>query len=703
MAKKLKIDFSKQEEVSPYLVDLREKKKEIVFSILPTSAFRKFSIVIGIIVFIFSLFFFISTTISQISDLEKELIETTPSDMEIFFQGVDYLKNLKIIEAEEKFNFAERFFSEKIEKIEKTNFLTKIFLKTYPRSKTGLLLLKIFRDSSKIGSFLTQNIEELPSLFELSVNEQKITTQEGGFHQEQKGTLPPEILDFDFLKTTDFLKKKTEKIYLLVDELEKDFSKLNPNYIPKNFQNSFILIRKEIPPLKKEISDFVVLLENLETIAGKNSFKRYLILFQNNNEIRPTGGFLGSFALIDFESGKIKNFEMPAGGTYDLVGGLKVRVAPPKPLLIAYPNWKFHDANWFPDWPASAQKLSWFYERSGGSTVDGVIAINAELISDLLGVIGEISLPQYQKIINQDNFILETQKIIEAERREASKEPKKFLVDLAPVLVKKILEQEPVKLFKIFATISQGLKEKKILLYFFDHKIEKFFAEKNWVGEIKKSPLDYLFVVATNVNGAKTEGVISQKISYRLEINEDGSMIGTLKIKRKHGGVVDDFFTGRKDLSWLRVYLPKGTVFLGGQGATKKEFPEMAKNVSLDDDLKKIEKEIIFDKFSGTRITEEFDKICLGNFLEIGPGEEKEISFKFLLPSKLDFLKGQNSYSLLVQKQPGRNSDFEAEIILPEEKNIVWSYPEDEIKKDGKIIKISSIINRDRFFAFVVE
>lgn len=691
--RKLKIDLLKKREISPHLINLKkEETKKIKFT--PTVyLFKKICLVFFVAIFVVSIGFLIKLSLFQIIELKTKLVEAQLSNLDNFFNGFENLKNFNFEKAGQKFNLAKNDFSQSLEKIEGTNFLTKIFFRIHPRSKLTINLLKIFKDSSEIGEVLAKTGQEIQALIHLpDLTEEK---------EEIKTVLPQEIFTLDFLTIVKTVKEKTVIISKLTKRIEKNLFQIKISSIPPNFQKFFDLIKAETPPLNKTTQDLIVFLENFEKIIAENSFKRYLILFQNNNEIRATGGFLGTYALIDFERGKIKNFEMPAGGTYDLAGWLTVKVAPPSPFFIAQPKWFFHDANWFPHFPTSAEKLIWFLERSGGPTVDGVIVFNAELISDFLEVIGEISLSDYQKIINSKNFILETQKAIEIERREKGK-PKQFLVDLTPILLRKIFSLEPAKLASLSEKIISGFEEKKITLYFNDKTIEKFFQEKNWAGEIKESPFDYLQVVVTNVNGAKTEGVISQKIHYQIEVDIDGSMLTTLTIRRNHQGQKDDFFTGRKDLSWLRVYLPKGTVFLGSQGATKKELAKIKEGMTFDEDLKKIEKEINIDQFSGTRITEEFNKTCFGNFLEISPGEEKEISFKYLLPFKLDLNKKPTPYSLLIQKQPGRKSEVEVEIILPEKRKIIWQHPE-KIRQEDKIIKWEADLETDKFFAFIVE
>lgn len=691
--RKIKLDFLKKEASSPYVIDLRPKeKKEINF--LPTVIiFKRIVVFLAVIVLLFAQFVFIRHTYFQISDLKKGTLLEGEFLLENLFDGFIALEKLDFNSAEKKLIIAEEKFSEKIKKIDQTNLPVKIFLQFHPVAKTGLALLNVLRDSARAGIFLIETAKELPSFLEIK--------KEGKTPTAEKQILPAGIFSVDFLEKIDFLRKKNYQLLSLINRIEKNLSKVEREYIPSYFRSSFELIKKELPLLRKNFDDFIVISKNLEEIVGKRSFKRYLILFQNNNEIRPTGGFLGTYAQIDFVNGQIEKFEMPAGGTYDLAGQLTVRVAPPKPLLIAHPNWQFHDANWFPDWPTAAQKLIWFYERSGGPTVDGVVAINAEVLPEILKVIGEISLPDYEKKLNPENFILEIQKAIEKERKD-EKKPKQILVDLTPIILEKIFSLEPSKFFAMIRILSQSLQEKSILFYFTDESLQEFFQQKNLTGEIKESSFDYLMVNVANVNGAKTEEKISQKIFYKAEVQDDGSILSTLTIKRKHQGVVGEPFFGKKDLSWLRVYLPKGSIFLGTKSVIKNAIPPTGE-IELDKDLTRIEKEIAIDKFSGLRITEEFNKSCFGNFLEVLPGEEKEISFKYLLPLKLDLSKEVTPYSLLVQKQSGRESDFEAEIILPKDKEITWAHPSNEIKKDGQKIKISSIINRDKIFAFVIE
>ena len=129
------------------------------------------------------------------------------------------------------------------------------------------------------------------------------------------------------------------------------------------------------------IDEFLTLYPNL---AGYKEAKTYLVLLQNSNELRPTGGFIGSVGVIKFEDGILSDFRID--DVYTLDGQLKGHVDPPLPIrdLLGQEHWYLRDSNWSPDFKESAIRAAWFYQKEGGESVDGVIAINSPLIVGIL-------------------------------------------------------------------------------------------------------------------------------------------------------------------------------------------------------------------------------------------------------------------------------------------------------------------------------
>ena len=144
-------------------------------------------------------------------------------------------------------------------------------------------------------------------------------------------------------------------------QVDANFSSVREENIPFEYREEFSRMRGALHTLSGNMKDITDLGDGILRIFAKDQLRRYLVVFQNNTELRATGGFIGSFALVDFANGKIKHIEIPTGGPYDLAGSLRETVMSPQPLHIVNPIWQFQDANWFPDFPTSAKKIMWFY------------------------------------------------------------------------------------------------------------------------------------------------------------------------------------------------------------------------------------------------------------------------------------------------------------------------------------------------------
>ena len=409
--------------------------------------------------------------------------------------------------------------------------------------------------------------------------------------------------------------------------------------LPPEHQENFSKVKTALPELEKGLGDLYLINSALLKLLGHDQWQRYLIMFANNNELRGSGGFLGSFALADIDRGKIKKMEIPAGGTYDLQGQLIPRVISPEPLHLINPRWEFQDANWWPDYPTSAKKIQWFYENAGGPTTDGVILMTASLMSELLAVLGPIELSQFNTVVSQANFVEETQKIIRLERDKESTQPKQILADLGPQILERLFSVTGSDFLDLLDVLKRGLNEKQLLLYFTDPELEKIVLSFDWGGKIKETEGDYLSVVESNIAGGKTDEVIEDTIEHQAEIEADGSVVDTVKLTRTHQGPTDQNpFTGVQNNSYVRFYVPGGSTLVEAVGFAKpdeKYFDQPDESLKNDLDLISVETNKVYDQPSGTDIYWEEGKTVFGNWLSLKPGETKTVTVKYRLPFKI--------------------------------------------------------------------
>ncbi len=527
--------------------------------------------------------------------------------------------------------------------------------------------------------------------------------------------------------------------------LNEQINKIDPGVLPKEYQPKFQEL-KSLSSLAeqslRELSDIAVC---AKSILGFQRDSRYLLVFQNNAELRASGGFIGSYAQVDFHNGEIKNMEIPGGGSYDTEGGLKERVVSPDPLHLVNPLWHFWDANWWPDWPTSAKKLEWFYEKSGGPTVDGVIGITPTVMERILSVIGPIDMRKdYGVTITADNFWETTQAFAETKPALCSEEqvaggidgctstsslmrhePKKIISDLMDKILKEVPQSLNKKNFlTLISVLESGLREKHILLYANDEALEDKISSFGWDGKIKETAWDYLMVINTNIAGEKTDRVIVEAIDHEADVSPDGRVINTVKITRTHNGVKGEPFTGVRNVDWMRVYVPLGSELIEASGFTCPDeslFEKPDESWQNDPDLLKSENNQAIDVKSGTKIYTEGGKTVFANWSMLDPGKSVVLYIKYRLPFKLHkkqelsessgalgglFGSEQNKlipYAILVQKQPGSiGSRITSRLELPGNFNISWKYP-DDLKTVSNSWYADDKLETDKFWAVLVN
>lgn len=500
----------------------------------------------------------------------------------------------------------------------------------------------------------------------------------------------------DLASSLYLIQKETQTILKNIKSAQKQVNKLDTPLFPKG-KKYYQVLKPALKTLQKDGEYLSDALELLPEILGIQTPKKYLFIFQNNNELRPTGGFAGSFAVMEINQGQIKKWEIPGGGTYDLQGSAVSRLVAPQPLWLLNPRFEFQDLNWFPDFPTSAKKILTFYEQAGGQTVDGTMAVTASFVEDLLKIIGPITVTSFNKTITDDNFIIETQKAVELEYNKKQNRPKQFLGALFPAIVDRLQNASDKELSQIIGLLLKSFSQKDIQLYLADPSIETKIQAINWGGHLKETPGDYLMLVSANLGGNKTDGVIKQEIAKEIFFTSEGQMINRVKITRTHAGQEGDIWTGKGNTSFLRLYVPKGSKLLytdGFEAPSDYLFKKPTLDLKPDPDVRAAE--MTMEKTSdGTLIMEEADKTVFANWSKIKPGETKEIILTYSLPDNLKITK-PGLYSLLVQKQAGRNDDiFKLSIqgAIAEK---------DKIDLDA-LTTIGQPLDSDKFFSFIIQ
>src|SRR3989344_4123046 len=466
-------------------------------------------------------------------------------------------------------------------------------------------------------------------------------------HKTKPLTIVRQIKDALFLSTRNF-----EKAKALISDIDE-------SAVPEDKRASLIDFKEKIPLIEKILADAESYTDFLEGIIGVDEPKKYLVLLQNYSELRPTGGFPGTYGVVSFSSGGLSDFFVD--DVYNLDGQLKKNIIPPKQLQHITPTWGMRDSAWFIDFPTSARKAMWFFSQEAGYKVDGVIALNPDIVAGILKVVGPIDMPEYGRTLTADNFLANIQE--EVEYGENRTQPKSIVVDFAPRLLEKLYSAGSDDWMKIFSGLMAGLEEKDMMFYFNDKDLEKFAVSNGLGGEVKNVPGgdDYLTVNFSNIKGSKTDIVTDNyiEINSQLTTNDSRPVIKhRVTITRKHnGGDEEHGFYNRQNPAYVRILLPPEARLLEMSGNDLPNFKPLVNYGQLDflndQDIRSLESTFYFDpvrslaRAEGTRPSdlgeatsngidktfgvdkfEEAGKQGVGFWMITEPGETKRIEFE---------------------------------------------------------------------------
>ena len=363
-------------------------------------------------------------------------------------------------------------------------------------------------------------------------------------------------------------------------------------------------------------------------IALSLKHENILIGFQNSAELRPTGGFWGSFGILEVGNNIIDSHLYFDTNPYknDNQVYKDSSVPLPKPMQETWPdrNQSFVNANYSVDFPETAKSLEWFLNQGWSQNTNAVFAISSLSVIDLLKLTGEIEVDQTK--INADNFTEILSQRIDQDywldpNNITTNEPKTILKDLAPKLIEKTKNLSKPTLYKFF--LSQMIRG-RFLAFFNDTSQESITKSLGISGEIKSAPVDYLSINNANLNGGKSSLNITQSATYSITKGAT-KPIAELQITRE----CNDSWPNILNRNYVRVLVPLGSKLT---------------NATLDD--KNITSEI--------EQTEEMGKTALGVWFSVSPSQKNTLKLRYELPFENSSLR---NYNLIWQKQPGTLAD----------------------------------------------
>lgn len=376
-----------------------------------------------------------------------------------------------------------------------------------------------------------------------------------------------------------------------LETVKTELAAIDPNRYPESIQGrevraKVIQAQNLSAGAASALTEFRPVIEQIPAAAGADGKRRkYFVLFQNDNELRPTGGFLTAYSVIFVENGKVTPEK--SDDIYELDKKFNKRIPIP-PILGKYLTseryFNLRDMNIDPDFKASMDLFLENYKLVSGEPkdIDGIIAVDTKVLTDLLTVLGPVEVPGYGTFSAENDPSCDCPQIIHALSEIITRPTPYIKVDRKGILgpmMGAILQKAytaPKQLWpQLFEVAWQDVQSRSAQFYFLDPNFQAAAAKVNATGQIAMDPnaQDFLAIVDANLGGAKSNLYVTNSVKQTVSAPENGVITKKVEITYKNSRRGDNcnleaglLCLNSRLRDWNRLYLPKGAVLKNSQG-----------------------------------------------------------------------------------------------------------------------------------------
>lgn len=462
------------------------------------------------------------------------------------------------------------------------------------------------------------------------------------------------------VKTMKALTPKINEMATSIDTMRKELDEIDPNRYPTKIGKTVVRARlQEGKDVIDNAANLFVnaqpLLVNLPALLGEPSMKRYLVLFQNDKELRATGGFLTAYAQFRIDKGKLTLEK--ATDIYDLDNALKKKFPATREITTFHKNvYNLHirDSNLSPDYKVSMQKFLEMYETAAGvEKIDGIIAVDTHVLVEALRILGpetiggRIFSADIDKRCDCPRAIYELEDYSTRPVNYVRTERKDIIGILLQQLMQKALGVSPSQYWgKLFQMLLEEVNQKHVLAYFLNDQEQKAAESFNMAGRImtkeetagilayrEGNGWDYVHLNNSNMAGAKSNMFVKELVIKDVTVSGDTvttklTVDYTNPFKGSDCGLESGGLCLNAPLrNWVRVYAPAGSKLVDSKGSIS---PGDGKAKKMD-------------------VYEDLGKTVFEGFLIVNPLGKARLELTYTSPVK----SPDGKYRLLIQKQPG--------------------------------------------------
>ncbi|MFO0704455.1 MAG: DUF4012 domain-containing protein [Candidatus Andersenbacteria bacterium] len=428
---------------------------------------------------------------------------------------------------------------------------------------------------------------------------------------------------------------------------------LDTRSLPQSIAQPVTALKTQLPAVLDQLRQLSGLTGVLAEVAGATTARTYAVVFQNPNELRPTGGFWGQIAFVKLQHGQVERLDIKS--IYAPAGQVRSKLVPPEGLDVISKEFALQDANWYPNFATSARVLLDFLSQTGDPRLDGVIALNPRVVTDLLALTGPVKIDQLGLTVTEDTFVEEAQ--YEVAKKDTARD-QTFFPSFAEQLLQRVFALNREQWLAVAGSLMQAVEHKDIQIFFGDATLAQLPTALGAEGSLASATtsagdgatLDIVAPVFANIGGGKTDQYVQESRQLLVEIGPS-SVRHELHITRKDTRT--DQFKDRANREYLRVYAPAGARLVQASGfdtdvkaLLAHDCPECTSPTGVPP-----EEQIQWDAASNTKTYQEAGQTVFANWVTLKPGEERTLKLVFDVPTTQLVQNGQ--LRLLLWRQAG--------------------------------------------------
>ncbi|KKS00115.1 MAG: hypothetical protein UU51_C0018G0009 [Microgenomates group bacterium GW2011_GWC1_41_20] len=397
-----------------------------------------------------------------------------------------------------------------------------------------------------------------------------------------------------------------------------------------SFTARYVLSKINFETYKELISQTIIIVDKLPNVLGREDSKTYFVLFENNMELRPTGGFIGSYGLLTFDKGRLSDFAI--SDVYSADGQLNGHVEPPLPIkqYLGEANWWLRDSNWDPDFPTSAKRAEWFLDKEMDKQVDGVISVDLTPIKSFLKISGPIFLSDYNMSINADNLYEKVQSEVQDDFFAGTHKKASFLTALSRSILDKTGGLSSTQKTSVLKLVYDNLDQRHIQVFLHDSEFQNTMEVLGWDGSVFTPACsgncysDLVGIVEANVGVNKSNYFVTREANLDIEIDE-ARIDKTMTLTLKNSASANLGLSGRYK-SYVRLLIPENSIAIRAESSIGQNTVVLNPEITNSKGRKEV-----------------------GTIVEVLAGETKQLVFYW----SAELSKQVDQYDVYIRKQAG--------------------------------------------------